>query len=200
MGSSFNKIYTKRRSTFNFDHTKDFDINSFQNLIEVFSSNMPSKQDKFPYEIHILDWSDRTLRKDILYGTTPRDKAAMKCQLNTQVLAPVLVCFTHRTDPEPYVAPLEIGMALMSLTYLLQNNGFLTGFCQCIEYPNDLAKKITGEDNTNLRMILPVGQHSYPKNTNSIPNPFAPDDVIHCKYNPIHQNTPNIKYHIDNRK
>jgi len=199
MGSSFNKIYTKRRSTFNFDLTKDFDIDSFQNLIEVFSSNMPSKQDKFPYEIHILDWSNRTLRKDIFYGTTPKYPATV-AKFNNQTLAPVLVCFTHCLDPEPYIAPIEIGMALMSLTYLLQNNGFLTSFCQCIEYPDDLAKKITGEDNTTLRMILPVGQHAYPEGTLDIPNPFEEKKTTRTKMNPIHQNTPNIKYQIDTRK
>jgi len=199
MGNKFNKLYLKRRSVFDFDIIgKDFDIDKFLNVLEVFSSNMPSKQGKFPYEIHVLDWSDRTLRKDILDGTTTRDEDLTNCPMNNQVLAPVLVCFTHRTDPEPYIAPMEIGMALMSLTYLLQADGFLTSFCQCIEDPNDLAKKITGEDNTTLRVILPVGQHAYPTTSNYMPNPFG--GKIHVKANSLHNNVPNIKYHIDKRK
>ena len=199
MGRTFNKIYTKRRSTFNFDLTKDFDMDSFQNVIEVFSSNMPSKQHVFPYEIHILDWSDRELRKDILYETMPKHRKDKKFEFNTQVLAPILICFTH-SYPEPYIAPLEIGMALMSLTYLLQNNGFLTSFCQCIETPEYLAKRITGEDDKTLRVMLPVGQHTYPAGTSRIPNPFSPEKLIYCKTNPTHLDTPNVKYHIDKRK
>ena len=199
MGNTFNKTYINRRSTFNFDLTKDFDMDAFKNVIELFSSNMPSKQHKFPYQIDILDWSNRELRKDIMYGTTPRDPDRRAAKFNNQNLAPVLVCFTHRLDPEPYVAPVEIGMALMSLTYLLQSNGFLTSLCQCIEDPNNLGKRITGEDNTTLRMILPVGQHAYPKDTLAIPNPFEEKTLL-AKQNPIHQNTPNIKYQIDTRK
>lgn len=198
MGNTFNKTYINRRSTFNFDLTKDFDMDAFKNVIELFSSNMPSKQHKFPYQIDILDWSNRELRKDIMYGTTP-GYPVCKAKFNNQNLAPVLVCFTHRLDPEPYVAPVEIGMALMSLTYLLQSNGFLTSLCQCIEDPNNLGKRITGEDNTTLRMILPVGQHAYPKDTLTIPNPFEEETLL-AKQNPIHQNTPNIKYQIDTRK
>ena len=199
MGNTFNKTYINRRSTFNFDLTKDFDMDAFKNVIELFSSNMPSKQHKFPYQIDILDWSNRELRKDIMYGTTPRDPDRRAAKFNNQNLAPVLVCFTHRLDPEPYVAPVEIGMALMSLTYLLRSNGFLTSLCQCIEDPNNLGKRITGEDNTTLRMILPIGQHAYPKDTLDIPNPFEEKKLL-AKQNPIHQNTPNIKYQIDTRK
>lgn len=199
MGNTFNRTYSKRRSTFNFDLNKDFDMDAFKNVIELFSSNMPSKQHKFPYQIDILDWSNRELRKDIMYGTTPRNPDRRLAKFNNQNLAPVLVCFTHRFDPEPYVAPVEIGMALMSLTYLLQSNGFLTSLCQCIEDPNNLGKRITGEDNTTLRMILPVGQHAYPKGTRTIPNPFEEETLL-AKQNPIHQNTPNIKYQIDTRK
>jgi hypothetical protein len=199
MGNTFNKRYINRRSTFNFDLTKDFDMDAFKTVIELFSSNMPSKQHQFPYQIDILDWSDRELRKDITYGTTPREQSVRNAKFNNQILAPVLVCFTHRLDPEPYIAPVEIGMALMSLTYLLQSNGFLTSFCQCIEDPNSLGTRITGKDNTTLRVILPVGQHAYPKAAHTMPNPFE-EEELYLKLNPIHQDTPNIKYQIDTRK
>lgn len=200
MGNTFNRTYSKRRSTFNFDLTKDFDMDAFKNVIELFSSNMPSKQHKFPYRIDILDWSDRELRKDIFYGTMPDTFPGQKYIYNNQVLAPVLVCFTYRyNDPYRYIAPEEIGMAVMSLTYLLQSNGFLTSYCQCIQESNNLGKRITGEDNTTLNMILPVGQHAYPKDTHTIPNPFEEETLL-AKQNPIHQNTPNIKYQIDTRK
>ena len=200
MGNTFNRTYSKRRSTFNFDLTKDFDMDAFKNVIELFSSNMPSKQHEFPYLIDILDWSDRELRKDILYGTMPDAFPGQKCIYNNQVLAPVLVCFTYRyNDPHRHIAPEEIGMAVMSLTYLLQSNGFLTSYCQCIQESNNLGKRITGEDNTTLRMILPVGQHAYPKDAHTMPNPFE-EEELHLKRNPIHQNTPNIKYQIDTRK
>jgi len=198
MANKFNRTYNKRRSTFNFDLTKDFDMDAFKNVIELFSSNMPSKQHQFPYQIDILDWSDRQLRKDIFYGTMPRDPADHWDRFNNQTLAPVLVCFTHCLDPEPYIASLEIGMALMALTYLLQSNGFLTSFCECIEDPISLGPRITGKDNTTLRVILPVGQHAYPEGTPSIPNPFG--EPIQKKCNNLHEDTPNIKYQIDNSK
>ena len=197
MGDTFNRTYSKRRSTFNFDLTKDFDMDAFKNVIELFSSNMPSKQFKFPYQIDILDWSDRELRKDIFYGTTPRSFSKQKCTYNNQVLAPVLIIFTQEL-PGEYIAPMEIGMALMSLTYLLQSNGFLTSFCQCIEDPNHLGPRITGKDNTTLRAILPVGQHAYPEDTNRIPNPFG--HKIFAKWNSLRLETPNIKYQIDTDK
>jgi len=198
MGNTFNRTYSKRRSTFNFDLTKDFDMDAFKNVIELFSSNMPSKQHKFPYRIDILDWSDRELRKDILYGTMPNTFPGQKCIYNNQVLAPVLICF-NSVVPAPYVSQMEIGMALMALTYLLQSNGFLTSFLQCIQESDNLGKRITGEENTTLEMILPVGQHAYPKDTLTIPNPFE-ETTIYLKGNPTHQNTPNIKYQIDTRK
>ena len=199
MGNTFNRTYSKRRSTFNFGLTKDFDMDAFKTVIELFPSNMPSKQDRFPYQIDILDWSDKALRKDIMYGTMPDAFPGQKCIYNNQVLAPVLVCFTYRyNDPHRYVAPEEIGMAVMSLTYLLQSNGFLTSFCQCIQDSDNLGKRITGEDNTTLNMILPVGQHAYTKHR-TMPNPFE-EEELHLKTNPIHQNTPNIKYQIDTRK
>ena len=196
MGHTFNRTYSKRRSTFNFDLNKDFDIDAFKNVIELFSSNMPSKQFKFPYQIDILDWSDRQLRKDIFYGTMPSEDT-IKCKFNNQILAPVLIIFTEEI-PREYIAPVEIGMALMALTYLLQSNGFLTSFCQCIEDPNSLGSRITGKDNTTLRVILPVGQHAYPEGTPSIPNPFG--EPIQKKCNILQLDTPNIKYQIDNSK
>lgn len=198
MGNTFNRTYSKRRSTFNFDLTKDFDMDAFKNVIELFSSNMPSKQHKFPYRIDILDWSDRELRKDILYGTMPNPFPGQKCIYNHQVLAPVLICF-NSVVPAPYISQMEIGMTLMALTYLLQSNGFLTSFCQCINQSTWLGTRITGEENTTLEMILPVGQHAYPKDTLTIPNPFE-ETPIYLKGNPIHQNTPNIKYQIDTHK
>ena len=196
MGNTFNRTYSNRRSTFDFDLTKDFDMDAFKNVIKLFSSNMPSKQFKFPYQIDILDWSDRQLRKDIFYGTMPGGDT-IKCKFNNQILAPVLISFTEEI-PGEYIAPVEIGMALMALTYLLQSNGFLTSFCQCIEDPNSLGPRITGKDNTTLRVILPVGQHAYPKGTRTIPNPFG--EPINAKLNILQLDTPNIKYQIDTSK
>jgi hypothetical protein len=196
VGNTFNRTYSNRRSTFDFDLTKDFDMDAFKNVIKLFSSNMPSKQFKFPYQIDILDWSDRQLRKDIFYGTMPRGDT-IKGKFNNQILAPVLISFTEEI-PGEYIAPVEIGMALMALTYLLQSNGFLTSFCQCIEDPNSLGPRITGKDNTTLRVILPVGQHAYPEGTPSIPNPFG--EPINVKLNILQLDTPNIKYQIDNSK
>ena len=200
MGNTFNRTYSKRRSTFNFDLTKDFDMDAFKNVIELFSSNMPSKQFGFPYQIDILDWSDTELRKDIFYGTMPRIFSGQKCIYNNQVLAPVLIIFTQEL-PGEYIAPIEIGMALMSLTYLLQSNGFLTSFCECIEDPNYLGPRITGKDNTTLRVILPVGQHAYPRGTHTIPNPFGPH-LAPKGYDSSYSSltTPNIKYQIDTDK
>lgn len=195
MRNTFNRTYSKRRSTFNFDLTKDFDMDAFKTVIELFSSNMPSKQHEFPYRIDILDWSDRELRKDIMHETMPGAFPGQKCIYNNQVLAPVLICFTC-INPTPYIAKLEIGMASMALTYLLQSNGFLTSFCQCINQSTWLGTRITGEENTTLEMILPVGQHECPEGTILMPNPFD-EEPIYLKRNPIHQNTPNIKYQID---
>lgn len=196
MENSFNDLYLKRRSTFNFDNDKDFDMDKFKEVMELFSSNMPSKQHKYPYNIHVVDWSNQQLREEIVNETLPQIFPGQCCFYNNQVLAPVLICFTNQFDPEPYIAPIEIGMALMSLTYLLQNNGFLTSFCQCIENPNNLAEKITGEDNITLQVILPVGQHTlsegrqrmYKTHGKMIPQK-------HRKHNSTA--TPNIKYHID---
>ena len=196
MGNTFNRTYSKRRSTFDFDLTKDFDMDAFKNVIKLFSSNMPSKQFEFPYQIDILDWSDRQLRKDIFYGTMPGGDT-IKCKFNNQILAPVLISFTQEL-PGEYIAPVEIGMALMALTYLLQSNGFLTSFCECIEDPDSLGPRITGKDNTTLRVILPVGQHAYPKGTHTIPNPFG--ESIVAKWNSLRLETPNIKYQIDTSK
>jgi hypothetical protein len=197
MGNTFNRTYSKRRSTFNFDLTKKFDMDLFKNIIELFSSNMPSKQHKFPYQIDILDWSNKELRKKIFYGTLPRSFPGERNVYNNQVLAPVLISFTEEI-PGEYIAPIEIGMAVMALTYLLQSNGFLTAFCECIEHPDNLGKLITNKDNTTVRVFLCVGQHAYSKGIKSIPNPFG--KPIGPKWNSPHLGIPNIKYQIDTRK
>jgi hypothetical protein len=197
MGNNFNKTYVNRRSTFNFDLTKDFDTDAFKNVLELFSSNMPSKQFKFPYQIDILDWSDRGLRSKIFYGTTPRSYLEETDIYNNQILAPVLISFTQEL-PGEYISPLEIGMAVMALTLLLQSNGFLTSFCECIEDPAYLGKIITNNDSSYVRVFLCVGQHAYPNGTTSIPNPFG--EPISAKWNITQTDVPNIKYQIDNSK
>lgn len=192
--NSVNRAYLGRRSSFNFDNSKDFDMKAFKKVLKVFSSNMPSKQHKYPYQLDIIDWSDKDLRREIFYGTMP-DPTDVKCMYNNQILAPVLISFTHEF-PGENIAPVEIGMAVMALTLLLHSNGFSTSFCECIEDPNYLGKLITNKEST-VRVFLCVGQHVYNQRATTMPNPFG--EQIATKWDKQKSIFSNIKYHIDKK-
>jgi hypothetical protein len=120
-------------------------------------------------------------------------------RLPNQILAPVLIGFTHSLikDNNSYIAPVEIGMAAMALTYLLHGNNFLTSFCGCITDPNDLATFLTKKPNYTTRLFLCIGENTYVNYKEKIFNPFT-NTFIRQKHNPTHcNNKPDIFYHTE---
>lgn len=197
MTGHFEKLFLSRRSAHNFIHTDNFDLNKLKKLLYTFSKNMPSKQDKYPYQIHIVDWSDFNLRKKFYEATLPFP--GVHKNINNQIFAPILIAFTHSLDKssESYTAPVEVGMAAMALTYLLQDNGYFTSFCGCISDPNNLANLLTKEENNTTRLILCVGETAISDTNISVYNPFT-NDYIKQKHRRIWDKSPTIKYHVEN--
>jgi hypothetical protein len=54
----FDKLFKNRRSTHNFIHNEKIDIDKLKYVLNIFLTNMPSKQDLYPYQIHVIDWHD----------------------------------------------------------------------------------------------------------------------------------------------
>jgi hypothetical protein len=195
--TKFNKWFTNRRSTHNFRHNEQIDMDKLNYVLNIFVTNMPSKQDAYPYQIHVIDWHNFELRQKIYETALPNP--GIHEHINNQIFAPVLIGFTHSLikDNNSYIAPVEIGMAAMALTYLLQGNNFLTSFCGCITDPNDLATFLTKKPNYTTRLFLCIGENTYVNYKEKIFNPFT-NTFIRQKHNPTHcNNKPDIFYHTE---
>jgi nitroreductase len=110
-----------------------------EQILEEVHLKCPSKQNKVPYSIEVLDWSNKERRNQIFKDTwcdsnTPEDRR------NPQVLAPYLFTFTFRDTNDEDAnsnAQLEIGLAAMFVVLSAANYGLNAGFCSCYQ-KNDI--------------------------------------------------------------
>lgn len=190
---TFEKLYQERRSTHNFIHNEVISIEKIKKILDIFQKNMPSKQDLYPYQIHVLDWNDFLLREKIYEGTLPNP--GIHANFNNQIFAPIIIGFTHSLiDADAYIAPVEIGMAAMSIQFLLQEKSYATSFCGCITKPNEIGKLLTGKNHTTARLFLCVGIEKFKNYHDKVYNPFI-DKFIKQKHRRNTANQPTILYH-----
>jgi|SRR6056300_706496 hypothetical protein len=124
----------KRKQTFVFKEIVP-EKNLIDKIILDLHTNCPSKQKKVPYNIEILDWSDKQRRIDI-FSKTYCDKNTLQDRRNPQTLAPYLILFSKRQQDVWVDYNLEIGLAAMFFVFSAANLGLDTGFCGCYNDPN----------------------------------------------------------------
>lgn len=177
---NFDSIMEKRKTNFSWSQ-QTVDKVLIKHIIETVIDSVPSKQNKFPYTIDVLDWSDPALRNDIFFHTHRDINESVKTDPgNPQTLAPMLLVFTHRNmsnedigkqtelHEEEYkenIGNLEIGIVSTMLMLSFENVGLATGFCQCINDKSVLGKKLNRD-----KVVLMMGV-GYPSDASTYFDP-----------------------------
>ncbi len=133
-----------------------------------------SKQNVVPLEIHVLDWSNPSLRSLIFDSTI--DYCGGFDHANTQVLAPYIFVFFPRDIPEYdkeyqlQISALEIGIHGMFTALSATAKGLSVGFCRCFndEKSDDFMKYFNSQYRPGL--ILGVGKY---ENKQTQINPYT---------------------------
>lgn len=165
----FFDILEKRKTNFAWSEV-EVDKAEIISIIKRVISLVPSKQNKQPYRIDLLDWSNPDLRLQ-LFRAVHREEThnEEEDQGNPQVLAPILLVFSSRNpnsdtrksldkisardlDKESRI---EIGIVSASIIYALTEAGYDTGYCGCFTSKvHGLDKEIYGTDYTEELLDL----------------------------------------------
>ena len=190
-------IIETRKTTFTYSD-KPVDRIIVEKILQDMHDYMPSKQNKMPFEISVLDWSNPELRYWIFENCHRNENDTVENDLgNPQVLAPWLFAFSVRnlSDEEienntecrsdAYMSKqgnIEIGIASSFIVYHAQSNGLSTGYCGCIRDPEEMGKRLGHQNRINV--LLGLGYYDNRENffdprTKSIKG--LPKDHIHHK-------------------
>lgn len=204
-------IIETRKTTFTFSD-QEVPKELVEKMLQDMHTYMPSKQNKMPFEISVLDWSNPELRYWIFENCHRNENHTVEEDVgNPQVLAPWLFAFSVRnlSDEEileneecksnAYMSKqgnIEIGIASSFIVYHAQNNGLSTGYCGCIRSPDEMGKKL-GHDN-RINVLLGLGYPEYKEkyfdprinSYRSIPH----DHVFHKQRQPAQSEY--IKWHL----
>lgn len=131
-------------------------------IINRVVSSIPSKQNKQPYRIDIIDDSDPELRLKLFRAVHRDDDLSEETdQGNPQTLAPILLLFSPRDPNDDKIKssrdrvtglPLlkeslvEIGIASASIVYAVEEAGYSTGYCGCFAGPSERTDNLHGID------------------------------------------------------
>lgn len=157
---------------------KKVDKEYIDSILDDIHKHCNSKQNKVPYEIKVMDWSNPELR-DLLFRhardeETPEGK--IHTHYNTQVLAPYVLLFFERDD-ETYevdvlhkIVNLEIGLSLQIAALSAVSKGLSIGFCKCFNEKdrNEFCKKFNVDNSPNV--VLGIG---YYKESDTQINPYT---------------------------
>lgn len=143
---AWENLMDARWQTSNWDLERDVPQETMQGIIDELHRRAPCKQNQVHYGMHILDWSNTSLRNEIYQMAVDRDNPDPK--YNTQTLAHWLVVFTGRI-PQPIsydysernkdllflsLSSIEIGLASHMLIHSAAARGLQCGFCRCLDY------------------------------------------------------------------
>jgi hypothetical protein len=142
-----------RAQTSSWDLTKTVDRKIIDDVVSEIHRRCPSKQNRVPYELHILDWSNTELRNDFYEFAVDRDNPNPR--YNSQTLGHYLIVFVGRTPKEfdldfsdlkgkldEKLSHLEIGLASHMLVHGLKVRDIDSGFCRCFDYNSVYAEKV----------------------------------------------------------
>ena len=178
-------ILENKNQTFNWQD-KSPDPKIIDQILDELHTYCPSKLNKVPYSIEVLDWSNEQRRHEIFKNTwcdenTPEDRR------NPQVLAPYLFVFYPRDVGNPddnSYAHMEIGIASMFVVASAVNYGLDIGFC--------------GAHNDDIILSVGVGYAGPddPEKGGTFYNPILQKEVIgvpRSKFRKSVTNDPEIK-------
>ena len=164
------EIITTRKTTFTFSE-KEIDKDIVYEIMQELHDYVPSKQNKMPFKISVLDWSNPELRNWIFQDCHRNEEHSVEEDVgNPQVLAPWLFAFSVRNLSEDEIenneecrsdqymsrqGNLEIGIASSFIIYQAQSRGIATGYCGCIRSPDEMAKRL-GHEN-RIQVLLGMG-------------------------------------------
>ena len=204
-------IIKSRKTIFTYSN-KEVSKEVVEKMLQDMHTYMPSKQNKMPFEISVLDWSNPELRNWIFENCHRNEEDSVEDDLgNPQVLAPWLFAFSIRNLSDEEIenniecrsdrymsiqGNIEIGIASSFIVYHAQNNGLSTGYCRCFRDPVQMGERL-GHQN-RITLLLGLG---YSEDRNYFLDPRTntfkdlPDDhVFHKQRQPAQSEY--IKWHL----
>ena len=146
----WDKLVKLRQQEMLFDKDEIIDKEQISHALRLMHKAMPSKQGEFPFYVDVIDWKDHSFRDYLVKNTLASDG-----RINTQMLAPVLFCFSE-IDNE-YFSRMEIGIASLFLSFALRSVGLNSGFCGCVQNNRKIAKKLKRTSSTTV-LFLAAGK------------------------------------------
>lgn len=146
----WDRLVKQRQQELLFDKDEIISKEQISNVLHLMHREMPSKQGEYPFHIDVLDWSNVSLRKYLIKNTLASDG-----RMNTQMLAPILFCFSEIENE--YFSRMEIGIASLFLSFALKDIGLNSGFCGCVQNNNKIASKLKRNNSTTV-LFLGVGK------------------------------------------
>ena len=144
------KLFTARRQIRSFDKEKIPPRELIDDLLRKTFLLAPSKQNIFPYSVHVIGAEHHTLKDELYILSQHLDDKS-----NTQALAPYNLLFTSRiAEISDYIGTaaeinIEIGMFCAILTALCIEEGLSVGYMLCY---NDNVDYWTNFPNNNIRV------------------------------------------------
>lgn len=204
-------IIRTRKTTFTFEN-KEVDKAIVDEILQEMHNFMPSKQNKMPFQISVLDWSNPDLRHWIFQDCHRNENHTVEQDVgNPQVLAPWLFAFSVRNLSEDEVLDnvecnssaymskqgnIEIGIASSFIIYNAQSRGLATGYCGCIRSPDEMGKRLGHQNRINVLLGLgyPELKDEYFDPRINSNRPIPHDHVFHKTRQP--KITEYIKWHL----
>ena len=150
---TWNNLIEYRAQTSSWDLSQSIDKTMIDEVMSEIHRRCPSKQNRVPYEIHILDWNNTELRNNFYEFAVDRDNPNPR--YNSQTLAHYLFVFVGRigrnsnVDFSPLngklderISHLEIGLVSHMLVHGLKARGISSGFCRCFDYNGPFSEAV----------------------------------------------------------
>lgn len=157
---NFSDLIKERKTTFTWSNKK-VSQETVEDILLDLHMYAPSKQNRMPYYLDVLDWKDPDLRHNIFEWCWREPKHDAQTDAgNPQTLAPYLFCFTPRISHNPddnalEEAMVEIGIASSFIIWNAQSRGLSTGYCACIQEPTYIANALGRKE--KVRLLLGLG-------------------------------------------
>ena len=155
----WNEIIHARRQCDVWDYSKEFSKELLIEILEEAMERVPSKQNRMPYQISILDWSDPEYRNALYeFAVTPNDQDEGGAH-NPQVLAPWLLCFRTNRRNKDMLGHVEVGMLASMIIHGAKVRGIDAGFCRCWDrYDAAITERLgLEEDMESFAFFLGLG-------------------------------------------
>ena len=176
-GQAWTNLINSRWQTERWDLDQTVTKETMREIIDEVHARAPCKQNQVHYGIHVLDWTDTSLRNEMFEMAVDRDNPNHK--YNPQTLSNWLVVFTGRI-PQPIsydysdrnkdllylgLSSVEIGLASYMLIHSAAARGLQSGFCRCLDYnyegwETEILPKLGLEYPDEVQLLVGIGIES----------------------------------------